>query len=56
MTFGIKSAILKKAFDSEPVYYEKYLKTKIKSYEGKINVNFIMIKHQKKNLIVSVHQ
>ena len=31
---------VKKGFDSEPVYNEKYLKTKIISYEGKINVNF----------------
>ena len=31
---------LKKWFDSKPVYNEKYLKTKIKSYEGKINTNF----------------
>ena len=30
----------KKIFDSEPVYNEKYLKTKIKYYEGKINTNF----------------
>ena len=31
---------LKKEFDSEPVYNEKYLKAKIKSYNGKINTNF----------------
>ena len=31
---------MKKGFDSEPAYNEKYLKTKIKSYEGKINTNF----------------
>ena len=38
--FGIKSAILlKKGFDSQPVYNKKYLKTKIKSYEEKINTN-----------------
>ena len=29
-----------KGFDSEPVYNEKYLKTKIKSYGEKINTNF----------------
>ena len=41
MIFGIKSAmLLKKGFDSEPVYNEKYLRTKIKSYEGKIGSNF----------------
>ena len=31
--------ILKREFDSEPVYHEKYLKAKIKSYYGKINTN-----------------
>ena len=30
----------KKEFDSEPVYNEKYLKAKIKSYNQKINTNF----------------
>ena len=34
------SKVIKKAFDSEPVYKYKYLKAKIKSYEGKINTNF----------------
>ena len=31
---------LKKDFDSEPVYNKKYLKAKIKSYNGKINTAF----------------
>ena len=31
---------LKKEFDSEPVYNEKYLKAKMKSYNEKINTNF----------------
>ena len=31
---------IKKGFDSEPLYNEKYLKTKIKPYEGKINAHF----------------
>ena len=31
---------IKKWFDSEPEYNEKYLKTKIKSYEVKIGTNF----------------
>ena len=31
---------LKKGLDSEPVYNEKYLKTKIKSYNGKISTSF----------------
>ena len=30
---------IKKKFDSEPLYNEKYLKAKIKSYNGKINTN-----------------
>ena len=35
----VKNSI-KKYFDSEPVYYEKYLKAKINSYNGKIYTNF----------------
>ena len=35
--------VIKKGFDSEPVYSKKYLKTKIKFYEGKANKIFIMI-------------
>ena len=31
---------IKKEFDSERAYNEKYLKAKIKSYNGKINTNF----------------
>ena len=31
--------IIKKEFDSEPIYNEKYLKTRIKSYNEKINTN-----------------
>ena len=31
---------IKKEFDSELVHNEKYLKAKIKSYNGKINTNF----------------
>ena len=31
---------IKKEFNSKPVYNEKYLKTKIKSYNEKINTNF----------------
>ena len=30
---------LKKELDSKPIYNEKYLKAKIKSYYGKINPN-----------------
>ena len=32
--------IIKKEFENEPVYNEKYLKAKIKSYNGKIKTNF----------------
>ena len=32
--------IIKKEFHREPVYNEKYLKLKIKSYNGKISTNF----------------
>ena len=35
----VKNSI-RKEFDSEPVYNEQYLKTKIKSYKVKINTNF----------------
>ena len=35
----VKNSI-KKEFDSEPVYNEQYLETKIKSYKVKINTNF----------------
>ena len=39
MTFGKRLKIVSKKSDSEPVYYKKYLKAKIKSYHGKINTN-----------------
>ena len=31
---------IERGFDSQPMRNEKYLKTKIKSYEGKININY----------------
>ena len=34
------SKSIKKEFDRELVFDEKYLKTKIKCYDGKINTNF----------------
>ena len=41
MKFGRKLKISsKKKFGSESVYNEKYLKTKIKSYNENINTNF----------------
>ena len=36
---NVKNTIYKE-FDSDPVYNKKYLKTKMKSYNGKINTNF----------------
>ena len=36
----IFSNIIKQKFNSKPLYKEKYLKTKTKSYNGKINTNF----------------
>ena len=48
---------MKKEFDSETVYNEKYLKTKIISYEGKISTNFQDDKIlEKKVLIMFVYQ
>ena len=34
------SNIMQKGFDSEPIYNERYLKTKTKPYDSKININF----------------
>ena len=42
------SNAIKKGFDSESVYSEKYLKTKIKSFEGRTNINFHNDKTKKK--------
>ena len=39
---------IKKEFDSEPIYDEKYLKPKIKSFEGKIKTNFTVIKYKRR--------
>ena len=44
----VKNTINKK-FNSKPVYNEKYLKGKIKSYNGKINTNFHNSKIPKEN-------
>ena len=41
--------IIKKEFESEPAYNKKYLKTEIKSYQGKINTNFHSDKIQKQD-------
>ena len=42
---------VKKGSDSELVYKTKYLKIKIKSYEGKINTNFHEIGMPKKSFL-----
>ena len=34
------SNVIKKGFDSEHVYNEKYLKSEIKSYETRVSTNF----------------
>ena len=41
MKFGKVKNNIKKEFDSKPVYNGKYLKGKMKSYNGKININFL---------------
>ena len=38
--WNIFSNTIKKGFDNEPVYNEKYVYTKAKFCEGKINTNF----------------
>ena len=50
------SNIIKKDFDSKPVYHEKYLKTKIKSYTvmEKSTQIFTLIKYQKKALNILI--
>ena len=50
------SNIIKKEFCSNLVCNEKYLKTKIKSYNEKINTIFTIIKYQKKVLNVFAYQ
>ena len=37
---GAISSLLKKGFDSEQMYNDKYIKTKIKIYNDRINTNF----------------
>ena len=48
------SNVIKNEFDSRPVYNEKYLKSKIKSYTGKSTQIFTTIKNQEKILNVFV--
>ena len=48
--WGKSSSLIGKEFDGEPIYgdNDKYIKTKIKSYEDKVNINFQGKKYQKK--------
>ena len=48
--WGESSSLIGKEFDGEPIYgdNDKYIKTKIKSYEDKVNINFQGKKYQKK--------
>ena len=56
MKFRKKSATLTKKIQANHVYSEKYMKTKIKSYNGKSTQNFIIIKYQMKALKIIVYQ
>ena len=47
---------IKKGFDGEPAFNEKYLKTKIKSYGEKINTNFHSDKIPKEYSQLFVHR
>ena len=46
MKFGNISKIIKNEFDSKPVINEKYIETKIKSYNTPTHI-FTIIKYQK---------
>ena len=50
--------IIEIEFDSEPVYgdNDKYIKTKIKTYDDSVNINFQGKKWQKKMYHASVYQ
>ena len=55
----IGKIIERKKINSEPVFSDKYLKTKIKSYIGKIPISKLaisMVKHPKKELSAFVCQ
>ena len=53
-TWDKVSKVIKKGFNSDPEYNGKYLKTKINSYEEKVNTIFHNDKYQKRVLIVLV--
>ena len=57
MKFGKKSATLsKKYFNSKLVYNDKYLKTKLKFYDGKSKQIFTIIRYPKNALNECVYQ
>ena len=56
MKFRKKSATLPKKIQGNHVYSEKYIKTEMKSYNGKSTQNFIIIKYQMKALKIIVYQ
>ena len=51
---GKNGNIMQKRIDSEPKYNDKYLKTKIKSYDVKITTNLMIMLFLKKVLIIFV--
>ena len=55
MKFGKNAEIASKEFNSEPVYNRKYLKTKIKSCQGKTNRNFPHSKIQKNVIVYKIY-
>ena len=53
--WNIVSNTMEEAFDSEPVCNEKYLKTKLKFYEGKVNTNSLSDKVLKKRFLLYLY-
>ena len=53
MSFMAKkiASLMKTHFDSEPAYYDKYIKAKIRLHEDEINKNFHGNKIPKENVI-----
>ena len=52
---NVKNSI-KKEFDNEPVYNEKYIKAQIKSCNGKTTQIFTILEYRKKVLNIFVYQ
>ena len=50
------TSIIYKKFDSDPVYNEKYIKTKVNPTMETLTQIFKVIKYQKKDLILFVYQ